>query len=389
MMKKILLIVQNNSFPWDSRVYKEAASLQSHGYEVFVISPRSSIDSERRENIDNIHVLRYKDNKSNGTILGFVFEYLTSLTKIYFFSLYLVLFKKIKAVHVANPPDFFWPLAFFLYFFKVKFIYDQHDLATLMFRIKFNNPLIRRFVDFSERMTVKFSSGIIVANETFRNRLLGKAWLKDKPCAIVYNGPKSNFKAQFNQALHTKYTGYKVALFVGLMTVNDNVEVIIEAADIIINKFNRREIKFVLVGEGEVKDKLQEFSSKLNVKEYIDFTGLVNASEVMEYIELADVCLAPDQRNGLNEYLTLIKILEYMKLSKPFVAFQLDETMVMAKDSGLYAKDVNDFAHKILYVIDNPEVGYSYGYRGHQRVMRNFLWKHSESMLINFYKTLV
>lgn len=389
MIKKILLIVQNNSFPWDSRVYKEARSLQNHGYEVFVISPRSSIDSARQEDIDNIHVFRYKNNKSDGTIFGFIFEYLTSLTKIYFFSLYIVLFKKIKAVHVANPPDFFWLLAFFLYFFRVKFIYDQHDLATIMFRLKFNNLLIQKFIDFSEKITIKFSSGIIVANETFKNRLISKAWLKDKPCAIVYNGPNNNFKAQYNKDLHSKYIGYKVALFVGLMTINDNVEVLVEVADMIINKFNRRDIKFVLVGDGEVREKLQEFSAKLNVKEYVDFTGLVNTSEVMEYIELADVCLAPDQRNGLNEYLTLIKILEYMKLSKPFVAFQLDETMIMAKDSGLYAKDINDFADKLLYLIDNPEVGNGYGSRGYQRVMRNFLWTHSESMLINFYKDLV
>ena len=42
-MKKesILLIVQNNSFPFDKRVFKEAISLKNKDYNVLVISPRS------------------------------------------------------------------------------------------------------------------------------------------------------------------------------------------------------------------------------------------------------------------------------------------------------------------------------------------------------------
>ncbi len=388
-MKNVLLIVQNNSFPWDKRVYKEAMSLQKHGYKVSVISPRSEIDPAKRDVINNIEVLRYKDYKSDGSLFGFITEYMNALTKIYLYTLYLVLFKKVKAVHVANPPDFFWPLALLLYLFNVKFIYDQHDLATIIYKLKFTNPLLQKFINFSEKMSVKLSSGIIVANKTFKERLTGKSSLNNKPCSVVYNGPEEHFEPKYSKKLHDKYAGFKVALFVGLMTINDNIEIIIEAVYIVVNKLGRKNIKFVLVGDGEVRKYMQELAVKLQVENYIDFTGLVNYNEVMEYIELADVCLVPDQPNGLNEYLTLIKVLEYMKTQKPFVAFELKETMEMAKDSGLYAKDIDDFTRKVLYFIDNPEIGRNYGYRGHKIIMKNFLWSFSELELLNLYKALI
>ncbi len=34
---------------------------------------------------------------------------------------------------------------------------------------------------------------------------------------------------------------------------------------------------------------------------------MVDYQKVMEYLYIADVCIAPDLPNGLNEYLTLIK----------------------------------------------------------------------------------
>ena len=46
--------------------------------------------------------------------------------------------------------------------------------------------------------------------------------------------------------------------------------------------------------------------------------------------------------------LLLIKVMEYMKAKKPFVAFNLKETKYLAKDAGLYADNLDDFVEKIL-----------------------------------------
>ncbi len=85
---------------------------------------------EKRKNIDGIEVYRYKNYLSDGSFIGFFLEYFLSLIKIFSLSFYLIIKEDIKIIHIANPPDFFWPLALILKIVGVKFIYDQHDLCS-------------------------------------------------------------------------------------------------------------------------------------------------------------------------------------------------------------------------------------------------------------------
>ncbi|MBK7978544.1 MAG: hypothetical protein IPK06_00745 [Ignavibacteriae bacterium] len=100
----IALVVQNNSYPFDSRVFKEANSLKSGGFNVFVVSPRSKRDNSSFEVLNGINVYRYKDNQSKGSFFGFIFEYMTSLIKIFLYVTYLVLFKKKKLYTLQIRP---------------------------------------------------------------------------------------------------------------------------------------------------------------------------------------------------------------------------------------------------------------------------------------------
>ena len=110
------------------------------------------------------------------------------------------------------------------------------------------------------------------------------------------------------------------------MTVTDNIEVILEIAKEIIVHEKRNDFVFVLLGDGDVRSKMEKLAIDYNICNNIEFQGMVDYQRVMEYLFIADVCIAPDLPNGLNEHLTLIKILEYMKAKKPFVAFDFYET---------------------------------------------------------------
>ena len=166
--KNILFIVQNASYPFDKRVSKEAVSLNKNGFKVFVISPTSVYDVESFSNIDGIEIHRFKNYLSNGSFIGFFLEYFISLIKIYYLSLFLSLKKKINVIHVANPPDFFWPLAIISKILRIKFIFDQHDLSPEMFNIRFSSRLVYRILTFNEKLTVALADSIITANNSFK-----------------------------------------------------------------------------------------------------------------------------------------------------------------------------------------------------------------------------
>ncbi len=389
MKKNVLLIVQNNSFPFDRRVYKEALSLKNNGYNVFVICPKSEAENKPKEVIDGITVFRYNDLPATGGKLSYIFEYLNAITKIFIKSLNLIFSQNINVVHVANPPDFFWPLAKFIKLFKVKFIYDQHDLAPEVAKIKFGSNFFYKLLLLNEKLTVKNTDGIIVVNNSFKQRLIKRYNIDENLCEIVYNGPPEHFESKPNEQLIEKYKNHKVVLYIGLMAASDNINVIIEAAKKIVFTHGRKDIKFLLVGDGYARTSLEELTERENLNDYVEFLGLVDYESVKEFLYIADVCVAPDTPNGLNEYLTLVKILEYLKAGKTFVSFDLHETRVIAGEAGLYAKNIDDYAEKILYLLDNPETAKKMGAIGKERINRNFLWKHSEERLINLYNKLL
>jgi glycosyltransferase involved in cell wall biosynthesis len=179
--------------------------------------------------------------------------------------------------------------------------------------------------------------------------------------------------------------GRRVVLYVGLMTKNDSVEVVIEAGLRIVREKQRKDCYIVLLGDGDVRKTLQEQVEKEGMQHAFLFRGIVSHEEVMEYLDVAHVCVAPDLPNGLNEYLTLVKVLEYMKAGKPFVSFDLPETRMIAGEAGMYASNVRDFADKIVELLDDPAEAQRLGALGKARVEREYLWSHSERELCRAY----
>ncbi len=388
MKKNVLLIVQNNSFPFDKRVYREATSLKENGYNVFVICPRSNHDIETKLLHEGINIRRYKDYLAKGGIVSYFLEYASSVVKIFFLTLLSIFKNNIKVIHVANPPDFFWPIALVSKVFGIKFIYDQHDLAPEMAMVKFHNRFLKKILMLNEKLTVKFSDAIIVVNNNFKERLINEWGTDENKITVVYNGPHESFHVIQNDGISEKYKNKRVILYIGLMTVNDNIEVIVNTANVLINNKGKKDLHFVLIGDGDVREKMEELARSHNITDNIEFTGIVNHEMVRKYLNVAEVCIAPDLPNGLNEYLTLVKVLEYMKTSKAFVAFKLKETMDFADGAGLYADDESDFADKIVYLLENPEVAAKMGKLGNKIINDNYLWSHSEEKLLNLYKSL-
>lgn len=387
----ILLIVQNNSFPTDKRVAKEAFSLKEAGYDVSVISPAFGDDQLLRDEWNGMAVYRYRHFESTGGLPGFMLEYANALIRIFFLSLGIFIRKPFKSIHVANPPDFFWPMALFFKLFGVKFIFDQHDIAPEMYRINEGKDknLIYKILLWCEKLTIKCSSAIITTNQSIKDRIEELYGLGKRPCAIVYNGPNASFMPKANQILIDRYAGKKVVLYIGEMAVVDSIDVVIDVAEELVLKRGRTECRFILVGDGPERERLMALSEKKGLSGYVDFTGRVTHDQVMEYLYVADIGVAPDRENGLNEYLTLIKSLEYLKAKKPFVAFDLKETRNIAGGSALYAKDINEYVEHVAWLLDHPAEADEMGQIGEQRMVKDFLWKGQADRMVSLYREVL
>ncbi len=109
------------------------------------------------------------------------------------------------------------------------------------------------------------------------------------------------------------------------------------------------------------------------------------------YLSTADVCLAPDPKNPLNDVSTMNKIVEYMAMSRPLVSFDLIEARVSAGDAAVYAtpNDEREFARLVAELLDDPQRRGYMGALGRQRVEQELSWEHSRAQLLSAYETLL
>ena len=87
-------------------------------------------------------------------------------------------------------------------------------------------------------------------------------------------------------------------------------------------------------------------------------TGQVPHDEVATYLSGADIGVAPDPKNPMNDNSTMIKILEYMAFGLPVVLFDLKEGRRIAGPAALYAvpNDPIDFANQVSKLLDCQEL---------------------------------
>ena len=72
--KKILIIVENIPVPFDTRVWNEARSLQTNGYDVTVLCPRARGCSAPYELLEGVHIYRHPTAKEGNSPFGYLFE---------------------------------------------------------------------------------------------------------------------------------------------------------------------------------------------------------------------------------------------------------------------------------------------------------------------------
>ena len=135
---------------------------------------------------------------------------------------------------------------------------------------------------------------------------------------------------------------------------------------------------------------MKQLAEELKIGPQVSFTGRVSQEAVVRYLSSVDVCVCPDPKNAYNDRSTMIKVMEYMALSRPTVAFDLCENRASAGDAGVYAQpnDVRDMAREIALLLDDPARRERMGRLGRERVETQLAWHFQETQLLSLYADL-
>lgn len=388
MAGRALILVENLSVPFDRRVWQESLALRDAGWDVHVICPQGTgRDTEAEVELDGVKIHRYPLRAATGGPAGYLKEYASALWHTARIARRLGSF---DVVHACNPPDLFFLLAGRFKRRGARFVFDQHDLVPELYLSRFGRgrDLLYRAVCWLERRTYRAADVVIATNESYREAALARGGKRADEVFVVRSAPRVERFRQTPPDESIKRGKPHLLCYLGVMGPQDGVDYALRALAKLRDEVGRTDWHAAFVGAGDSFDAMVELSHELGLAEQVDFTGRISDEDLLRYLSTADVCLAPDPLNPLNDVSTMNKIMEYMAMARPIVSFDLREARVSAGEAALYAppNDESRFADLIAELLDAPDVRRKMGEIGRDRVAGPLSWERSKEALLAAYE---
>ncbi len=386
---KVLIVVENLPSPFDRRVWMEATTLIKAGYEVSIICPKGKGYEKSYEIIDDIHIYRHPMPPDISSVRGYLTEYATAVFWEFRLAHKVWRERGFDIIHICNPPDLLFMIAGWFKFFQgVKVIFDHHDINPEMYEAKYGRKDFFYYgLRLVERLTFATADTVISTNESYRQIALSRGKKKPEDIFVVRSGPDlSRFQATAPNPIYRRDKQYLVG-YVGVMGEPEGIDYLLEAVRYLVYERQIANIHFMLIGSGPMFEQLQDLARQLKVTEFVEFTGRIPDSELLERLSSCDVCVNPDKKMPYNDKSTMNKIMEYMAMGKPIVQFDLMEGRRSAAEASVYAEGNNavDFAEKILQLLANPELRQQMGAIGLQRMQESLEWRYQIPQLLAAY----
>jgi glycosyltransferase involved in cell wall biosynthesis len=161
-----------------------------------------------------------------------------------------------------------------------------------------------------------------------------------------------------------------IILFVGNLIPRKGLQFLIEAAKHVTKK--SKDTKFVVVGDGPLKNHLISYSEKQGVSDKFAFLGNVSEAMLHQLYNCADVFASPSIQEGQG-----ITLLEAQATAKPVVAFNVSAINEVVKntETGLLVKPSSlELADAISQLLSDPSLREKMGHSGREFVRENFSW---------------
>ena len=390
---RVLMMVENNSYPRDPRVRREAQALAAAGCTVCIVSP--ALPGQLwHETIGAVEVYRYPAPPLANGFLAYLYEYSYSMAALFILSFWIFLNRGFDVIHVANPPDTLVLIAAFYKLFGKRIIFDHHDLAPEMYYARFGgqgNHLVYAVLRWCEKISCQLADQIIATNQSYRNIEVKRDHVPAERITIVRNGPDQNTMHLADIDASLRNRAGTILAFAGSIGGHDGVDILLRSLHYLVYDLDHHDVLCVIVGDGDSLPDLRSLATQLRLDDYVWFTGWIDDPAVyMRYISTADICIEPTPSNEYNNACTTIKIMEYMALGKPIVAFDLPEHRYSAQSAACYAKpnDESDLARAVAGLIADPQRRQIMGAAGRNRIGKELAWQYSLPNLMEVYRRL-
>ena len=271
------------------------------------------------------------------------------------------------------------------------------------------SPLKSKFFQLIEKMLAKFTDAIVVVSEAQRTELFGKYGIgKPGQYRVI---PLGLNLGRFSQATQEKgglrsdlgfsRNGESLVAIVGRLTAIKNHSLFLESVSALMKENSGTRARFLIVGDGDLREDLEKMTAELALKDRVVFTGWMKDLRAL-YADL-DVLAVTSNNEG-----TPVAVIEAMAAGVPIIAtdvggvrelisergtqnVELEEGEFEVCERGILVKkgNVEGFAKGLHYLLENPKVRKEIGARGRKYALAHHTKEKLMSNMDMLYRSLL
>ncbi len=194
---------------------------------------------------------------------------------------------------------------------------------------------------------VKYINRFLLRNTNDKLRFIPNSYsyIKDIP-----ENSLIKMQQKLDSILKTFEKKQHVLLYVGDFVYNKRPDIAISTLKILHSKFN--DIILFLIGDGPMKQDLQNYAQKLGLSNKIFFLGKLPQYDTIAMISMADIVINPSISEGFSSV-----IAETMSLKIPVVAFAQQSVKKLCENRDIeliYNHNPHNYAKLIQKILKNP-----------------------------------
>jgi len=388
--RRVLYVLQGLPVPFDRRAWLHATTLAAHGYTVSFICPKGRGYDLSRELREGVEIYRYWRPVEGEGKLAFIAESLWCFCATLLLSLRVALFGRgFDILHICNPPEIYWPIAWLWRAFGKVFIWDHRDLSPELAAAKFGagDGLIMSVLLLLERLSFRAAQIVVATNESYKKIATERGGKRPDDIFIVRSAPSlAKFKLYDPDPAFMQGKPHLI-VYLGEMGPQDGVDNLVRALAALRDEMGRDDFHCVLIGGGTYQPAVAALAAEIGVADLCTFTGIVSDELLCRILSSGDVAVDPLPKNGWSDRSTMNKVLEYMFFGLPIVVGELTEARVSADRAALYVApgDPRAMAGGIAALLDDPARRRQMGEFGRQRLRSTVAFEYSVPNLLAAY----
>lgn len=247
----------------------------------------------------------------------------------------------------------------------VRFVIDVQDLWPEAFKMVFKIPLLSNAIFYPMKRQANYiykcADDIIAVSETYCNRAL-KVNKKVKKGLSVFLGTDLNYFDECKEKNNVEFNGNIIRIvYIGTLGHSYDILLIMKAIKILNNQ-GIKNIKFIVMGDGPLKDDFEKFAKEKHIN--CEFTGRLEYEKMVGLLCSCDIAVNPIKKGSAGSIIN--KVGDYAASGLPVINTQNSEeykNLIIQYNAGYNCKngDSKDIADKIETLVNDEKLRKKFG----------------------------